>query len=128
MAMPSVAGETSLEGLVDAPEHMEASQSVFWARAVAALTVLMAVLEPFKTMSRYDRLGTQNGAVTLIKVASVPFPSTSTVPVVSFERRTLLEEVELELERMEEPGGGNDPEILHSGAVSECMLYRGEYV
>ena len=84
---------------VGVPENIKASQSVFGvAREVAALT----------------------------GVASAPFPSTSEVPVVSFEQRTLLDEVELE--RMEEPGGGNDPEMLRSGAVSECMLYRGEYV
>ena len=121
--MPSVAGETSLEGLVDVPEHIEESQSVFWvARAVASLTVLMAVLEPFKTMSRYDRLGTQNGAVTLIKVASVPFPSTSTVPVVSFERRTLLEdEGRAQMDKTEDDGDGEFQET-RSRTVSEGVL------
>ena len=123
MAMPSVAGETSLEGLVDVPEHIEASRSVFGvARAVAALTVLMAVLEPFKTMSRYDRLGTQNGAVTLVKVASVPFPSTSTVPAVSFERRTLLEDEGLaQMEKTEDDGDGEFQET-RSRTVSEGVL------
>ena len=66
---------------VDVLEHIDASQSVFGvARDVAAL----------------------NG------VASASSLSTSAVPAFSFERRTLLDEVELE--RMEEPGGGTlDP-------------------
>ena len=123
MVMPSVARETSSEGLVNVPEHIKASQSVFWvARAVEALTVLMAVLEPFKTMSRYDKLGTQNGAVTLVKVASVPFPSTSTVPVVSFERRTLLEdEGRAQMDKTEDDGDGEFQET-RSRTVSEGVL------
>ena len=81
--------------LVDVPEHINASQYVFeGARDEAAL----------------------------IKVASVPVPSTLVNPVVSFERRTLLDdEGRAQMEKTEDDGDGEFQET-RSRTVSECVL------
>ena len=81
---------------MDVPEHIEASRSVF---------------------------GTAREGAALDGEVPVPLSSTLEAPAVSFERRT--NEVEREgIE--EEPGGGNNSELLRSGAVLEGVLYRGE--
>ena len=128
MLMSSVDVETSTEGLLDVPEHNEASRSLFGlARDVVGITVvtLVDVLEPFKTTSRYDLpsrsvVGAARNGAALDGEVPAPLSSTLAVPAVSLRRRILIDDVGLaQVDNMEDDGDGEFQETSRSRTVSK---------